>query len=311
MVMVAHTGQLLRQRPGLTIIEVLVAIAIIGLLASLLAPAVMLVRETSRKASCASRLRQIGVAIHSYHSDYLTFPMNYGKGHNTFHVAILPYLDQAPLHQWIINDTAPFPSQYQTVPVMRCPSAPSYGDYGSTNYGKNYGSGFQRYEWNGFVADKNISDRDIYDGLTQTVAMAELKDIPGNHDLADVNRPLDMVWETQTPLWLPGELEQFADLCETMPLDLFRATDLNVVGWIAGSSNNYFHVLPPQSRSCLNGFYGVWAGNLHAAISASSYHSEGCNTLFADGSVRYVGQIDRKLWSALGSRNGNESVSWP
>lgn len=67
---------------GFTLIEVLVVIAIIGILVSLLLPAVQAAREAARRTSCRNNLKQMGLALHSYHetfgslpSGYITYPM--------------------------------------------------------------------------------------------------------------------------------------------------------------------------------------------------------------------------------------------
>ena len=56
-------------RPGgLTLIELLVVVAIVGLLIGLTIPAVQMAREASRRAQCVSNLRQVGIAMSSYHT---------------------------------------------------------------------------------------------------------------------------------------------------------------------------------------------------------------------------------------------------
>jgi len=98
-----------RSRSGFTLIELLVVIAIIAVLIALLLPAVQAAREAARRAQCTNNMKQIGLALHNYHSSTNSFPMgsslnwtpSYGFGgwaNWSVHALLLPYMEQTPLY---------------------------------------------------------------------------------------------------------------------------------------------------------------------------------------------------------------------
>jgi prepilin-type N-terminal cleavage/methylation domain-containing protein/prepilin-type processing-associated H-X9-DG protein len=98
-----------RVRSGFTLIELLVVIAIIAVLIALLLPAVQAAREAARRAQCVNNLKQIGLALHNYHSTTNVYPLGVARcfypgstGYNwdswSGHALMLGALEQTSLY---------------------------------------------------------------------------------------------------------------------------------------------------------------------------------------------------------------------
>ena len=294
-----------RSRDGFTVIELLTVIAIVGLLLSLIAPAVMVVRQCARHLECANRLKQLGLAQHSFLEVHGHFP----------------------------TTSEPFPSSIaglqRLVPYLNghsksfvCPAdrreAEGDPDGLPRNYYQNDGCRFRRFDRNGFASDRDAglpsnvfhdtTAADITDGLSNTVAISEqLLAAPDDGLLTETQLRADphrYFWYTS--LVYPDE-ETLASAC-----DGDRQSPYPLTVFTSGFRRcGYDHILPPNHIGCINGPYTGPLGGYerNAALPASSQHGGYVNVLLVDGAVRSVADhIDLKVWRALGTRAGAETT---
>jgi prepilin-type N-terminal cleavage/methylation domain-containing protein len=122
-----------------TLVELLVAIAIIGVLAGLILPAIQQAREASRRMHCSSNLRQLGLATLLFHDTYGVFPpgriapkpgdeedVSCGGEEPTWPVHVLPFIEQfslrsewEPFEPWYHQSTK---ARVTPIPLFTCPS---------------------------------------------------------------------------------------------------------------------------------------------------------------------------------------------
>jgi len=121
-----------RRRTGFTLVELLVVISIIGILISLLLPAVQAARESARRITCANNMRQIGLAAQNFVSGYRTFPPGQMTPPNQQHkfsymVYLLPYLEEKNTLQAFnltldVHNPVNQPATEILIPSLICPS---------------------------------------------------------------------------------------------------------------------------------------------------------------------------------------------
>ncbi|WP_435016783.1 DUF1559 domain-containing protein [Tundrisphaera sp. TA3] len=221
---------------GFTLIELLVVIAIIAVLIALLLPAVQAAREAARRSQCVNNLKQLGLAMHNYHSTQGAFPIGAGyptavgggirNGWGTWsaHSMMLPYLEQTALYNTInfslpnLSNTGEGQEMNTTavtviVSGFLCPSALPYPGgnnfFGKASPGLNYfaslGSSMNQYDSRGSARPNGvfrnggsaIGERDIKDGTSNTIAMSEWR--TGDNDNNRLSVPQDIVENNSWP----------------------------------------------------------------------------------------------------------------
>lgn len=280
-------------RRGFTLVELTVAIAVIGLLVSLSLPAVQQAREASRRASCVSRLNQIGLAIHNYEERHQCVPFQSLDG--SFLVTMLPDLDQGSLHSQYAVRPSYRGLEQVNVPLYHCPSDNGALSYPITNYVGNFGHGFQKNGFNGIFGNRLMPIRfsEITDGTSNVAAVSEC--------LANGSDRRSKVFRTPFPLIAPDQLDQFMHLCRQSAEQGLTTSRTRGSPWIwPVPFASYDHTMFPNDVSCANDrLY------MSGTMSASSYHPGGVNVLYVDGHVAFVAtQIDLEVWRAIGDRQG-------
>jgi prepilin-type N-terminal cleavage/methylation domain-containing protein/prepilin-type processing-associated H-X9-DG protein len=125
------------RRSAFTLVELLVVIAIIGVLMGLILPAVQKIRSAAARISCASNMRQLGLATLAYHDTHHEFPPGVERPLNnpanptrqaSLFVYLLPHIEQDNVYRlWNFtnpsaNNSGPSAPAAVVIPVLMCPS---------------------------------------------------------------------------------------------------------------------------------------------------------------------------------------------
>jgi prepilin-type N-terminal cleavage/methylation domain-containing protein len=302
------------RRAGFTLIELLVVIAIIGVLVSLLLPAVQKVREAANRMSCQNNLKQLGVALMNYQATNKTFPPGRTRFSSTQEISwvlqILPYIEQDNLYRpyqsgndWKGYDGAP-PAGINgaKLSLLRCPSAPSKRaettrsatDYSAANLAYSAGDLIDPKYWDpsSMAGMQRIAQAFSNGGILYTTPVGG--DLSGN-TIADIldgtsNTLLLAECAGRPQTWLNGQLVSGSD---PHPWWADPQAMLIVRGSTAGGTKG------GSAASC--------AANCYNREEVYSFHSGIANALNADGSIRSLNaSINLFVLHALITKAGGE-----
>lgn len=305
------------QRRGMTLVELLVVIALIGVLTSLLLPAVQAAREAARRTQCQNHLRQQGLALSLYTETHGGLPPGWNTLGHAWNSAILPYLEQSTLYDSLLFQEDG-PGNWEAggantrviqtvVPLYRCPSMPleehldSLGvqDRVPGSYRGNAGSlatsddqstlpvpgtrSLEDLSQNGlFFACSRVRLADITDGLSQTLAVVESRTDPR---FVKDGQSLDF--------WYIGSPQVDDCRCD------------------GGSGGTEFSEFVGSTYAPLNATRREPAlSGLLLELAFGSYHSGGAYALRADGSVGFLDDaIAQHVLRALSTRTDGEPTN--
>ena len=304
-----------RRRKAFTLIELLVVIAIIAVLIALLLPAVQQAREAARRTQCKNNLKQMGLAIHSYHDTFEKFPpgsiaVNWNNtaiaNVNTmmgWGIAILPFIDQAPLYNTYnanMNNanTVNQPIYQKNMAAYNCPSDPNAG----TMIQPGSGPATTTFVMSSYRANAGVSSdcSNYWDGQY------------GSGTLTSSNRGMIHVVDVNYGCEKTANVTD--GLSNTLAVGEWETVNtLNRGTFWAYTYAQY--TMSGPAPSCnptsfgVNDYVKAGNGNNGSKRAFGSFHVGGVQFLMGDGAVRFISSnINLPTLAALGTIAGGEVV---
>ncbi len=293
----------IRRRSGFTLVELLVVIAIIGILVSLLLPAVQAAREAARRMRCSNNLKQIALGLHNYHDSLRSFPSGWVYGPPAgnrecwgWSAQLLPYIEQGPLHGQLGMETQNLWLAYQRnyaltrqltmtpIAVFKCPSDSGYNSPGNVHNNRHFNDGFG-------AANQAAQN---WPGVSNYMGVA------GHRDVANV--------APNTGIFFGNSGIRFADILDGTSNTFVvgeRDTHFCRSGtWVGvrnpdGTGTRGVGTVIGHSHPVLNQSTAVvaWnAGRIGCGEGFSSMHPSGAQFALCDGSVRFVSDTIQHFW---------------
>jgi prepilin-type N-terminal cleavage/methylation domain-containing protein len=316
-----------KSRAAFTLIELLVVIAIIGVLVSLLLPAVQAAREAARRTQCFNNLKQLALGVHNFHDIFQHAPSSIRPPGLTplprvaGSTLLLPFVEQQALHDrydqskdWFHADNLPIVNT--RVPVFQCPSTPDANRLDGQP---------ERSPWEGGVGAPTDYSATIYvdprlltAGLVDEVGDGLLKrnDKPRFADVLDgLSNTIMYAESAGRPYLYRGRKKVSSDLFSVR---------VNGGGWcrpateisIDGSDAAGLVFPGPVAINATNGedfgstafphpYYGTFGTG-----ETYSFHPGGAQVALGDGSVRFIAEnISIREYARLITRDRGEVVA--